>query len=139
MLGPKIKRNADKHFCLPIEFSTLIKLSNNVSYRPCEEIQEQKKNYEKVLQLVYSTGCLRSCSYLEYHGKVKPMYGMNNSRMISVIYWFGNRNDVKTFKEYLIYGVTDVIGFVGGTLGLFVGFSFLDSVVRIVNYFQFKY
>ena len=139
MLGPKIKRNADKHFCLPIEFSTLIKLSNNVSYPPCEEIQEQKKNYEKVLQLVYSTKCPRSCSYLQYNGKANPIYGMDNSRMISVVYWFGNRNDVKTFKEYPIYGVTDVIGFVGGTLGLFVGFSFLDSVVRLVNYFQFKY
>ena len=89
---------------------------------------------------MYSTPqCPRSCSYLQYNGKANPIYGMNNSRMISVTYWFGNRNDVKTFKEYLIYGVTDVIGFVGGTLGLFVGFSFLDSVVRIVNYFRFKY
>ena len=85
---------------------------------------------------MYSTQCPRSCSYLQYNGKANPIYGMDNSRMISVVYWFGNRNDVKTFKEYLIYGVTDVIGFVGGTLGLFVGFSFLDSVMRIVNYFS---
>ena len=63
------------------------------------------------------------------------MYGMDDIRKISVLYWFGNRNDVKMFKEYLIYGVTDVIGFVGGTLGLFVGFSFLDSVMTIANYF----
>ena len=137
MLSKLDKNNSYKNFCLPIEFSTLIKLSNNVSYRPCEEIQEQKKNYEKVLQLVYSTPqCPRSCSYLQYNGKANPIYGMNNSRMISVTYWFGNRNDVKTFKEYLIYGVTDVIGFVGGTLGLFIGFSFLDSVMGIVNMFK---
>ena len=47
-----------------------------------------------------------------------------------------NVERIKTFKEYLIYGVTDVIGFVGGTLGLFIGFSFLDSVMRIVNTFK---
>ena len=132
-----MKKNSDKNFCLPIEFSTLIELSNNVSYPPCEDIQDQKKNYEKVLgQYYYTTDCLRSCSYLQYDGKANPMYGMNNSRMISVVYWFGNRNDVKTFKEYLIYSVTDVIGFIGGTLGLFIGFSFLDSVMGIANYFS---
>ena len=134
-----MKKNSDKNFCLPIEFSTLMKfkLSDNVSYPPCEDIQDQKKNYEKVLgQYYYTTAdCLRSCSYLQYDGKAKPMYGMDDIRKISVLYWFGNRNDVKTFKEYLIYGVTDVIGFVGGTLGLFVGFSFLDSVMTLANYF----
>ena len=132
-----MKKNSDKNFCLPIEFSTLLKfkLSNNVSYPPCEDIQDQKKNYEKVLGQYYTTDCPRSCSYLQYDGKAKPMYGMNDTRKISVIYWFGNQNDVKMFKEYLIYGVTDVIGFVGGTLGLFVGFSFLDSVMTIANYF----
>ena len=130
-----MKKNSDKNFCLPIEFSTLIELSNNVSYPPCEDIKDQKKNYEKVLWQYYRTDCLRSCSYLQYDGKAKPMYGMEDIRKISVVYWFGNRNDVKMFKEYLIYGVTDVIGFVGGTLGLFVGFSFLDSVMTIANYF----
>ena len=130
-----MKKNSCKNFCLPIEFSTLIKLSNNVSYPLCKEIQYQKKNYEKILREYYSTDCLRSCTYLQYDGKAKPMYTMNNANKISIIYWFGNQNDVKTFKEYLIYGVTDVIGFVGGTLGLFVGFSFLDSVMTIAKYF----
>ena len=136
LLDAKLKKIADEHFCLPIEFSTLIKLSNNISYPPCEEIQQQKKYYERAFHLMYSQDCARSCSYLQYNGKAKPMYGMTNSRLISVVYWFGNRNDVKHFKEYLIYGVTDVIGFVGGTLGLFIGFSFLDSVMGIANYFS---
>ena len=87
---------------------------------------------------MYSKDCARSCSYLQYNGKVKPMYGMKNERLISVVYSFGNRNDVKYFKEYLIYGVTDVVGFVGGTLGLFIGFSFLDSVMGIANYFSIQ-
>ena len=130
-----MKKNSDKNFCLPIEFSTLLKLANNVSMPLCKEIEEQKKNFEYVLKAFYYTECSRSCSYLQYGGKAKTMYGMEDIRKISVVYWFGNRNDVKMFKEYLIYGVTDVIGFVGGTLGLFVGFSFLDSVMTIANYF----
>ena len=128
-------KNSYENFCLPIEFSTLLKLVNNVSRPLCKEIEEQKKNFEYVLKAFYYAECSRSCSYLQYGGKAKTMYGMTSSRKISVVYWFGNRNDVKMFKEYLIYGVTDVIGFVGGTLGLFVGFSFLDSVMTIANYF----
>ena len=79
-----MKKNSDKNFCLPIEFSTLVKLSN-VSYPPCEDIQDQKKNYEKILSEYYSTDCLRSCRYLQYYGKVKTLYAMNNANKISIL------------------------------------------------------
>ena len=31
-------------------------------------------------------------------------------------------------QEYLIYDITGFVGSVGGTLGLFIGFSFLDTL-----------
>ena len=80
-----MKKNSYKNFCLPIEFSTLIKLSNNASYPLCKEIQDQKKNYEKILSEYYSTDCLRSCRYLQYYGKVKTLYAMNNANKISIL------------------------------------------------------
>ena len=37
-------------------------------------------------------------------------------------------------KEYLIYDTLSLIGTVGGTLGLFVGFSFYDFLVMITHF-----
>ena len=37
-------------------------------------------------------------------------------------------------KEYLIYDTLSLIGTVGGTLGLFVGFSFYDFLVMIIHF-----
>ena len=38
--------------------------------------------------------------------------------------------------EYLIYDPLTFIGTVGGTLGLFVGFSFYDFVVMFIDLFR---
>ena len=37
-------------------------------------------------------------------------------------------------QEYLLYDMTGVVGTVGGTLGLFIGFSFRDIVVILIDY-----
>ena len=39
--------------------------------------------------------------------------------------------------EYLIYDTLSLIGTIGGTLGLFVGFSFYDFLAMIIH-FAFK-
>ena len=42
----------------------------------------------------------------------------------------------KVFEEYLIYDIMDMIGSVGGTLGMFIGFS-LDGVVTwVIGYIK---
>ena len=34
-------------------------------------------------------------------------------------------------REYLVYDMNGLIGSVGGTLGLFVGFSFFDLILKL--------
>ena len=49
---------------------------------------------------------------------------------------------IRTFdKQLLVYDANDMIGSIGGSLGLFLGFSFfdviskcLDLIIRLVNY-----
>ena len=36
-------------------------------------------------------------------------------------------------EEYLLYDETGVIGSVGGTLGLFIGFSFRDIIAYLIQ------
>ena len=41
--------------------------------------------------------------------------------------------DVKVETEYKVYDFTGILGSVGGSLGLFIGFSFLDVILCIIN------
>ena len=41
--------------------------------------------------------------------------------------------DVKVDTEYKVYDFTGILGSVGGSLGLFIGFSFLDAILCIIN------
>ena len=44
-------------------------------------------------------------------------------------------NEMKVQEEYLVYNEVDLVGIVGGNLGLFVGFSFFEKVKQIINFF----
>ena len=43
---------------------------------------------------------------------------------------------VMVYEEYLIYDTIGMIGSIGGTLGLFIGFSFTNAITFILNYLQ---
>ena len=40
----------------------------------------------------------------------------------------------KLYEEYLIYDIIGMVGSVGGTLGLFTGFSFAYIVTLLINF-----
>ena len=42
----------------------------------------------------------------------------------------------EVYKEYLIYDVIGMVGMVGGTLGLFIGFSFSNVITCMIEYIQ---
>ena len=43
------------------------------------------------------------------------------------------RHEVQVNEEYKVYDFTGILGSVGGSLGLFIGFSFLDMILYIIN------
>ena len=47
--------------------------------------------------------------------------------------WFTMQGNKEIHREYLVYDPLDFIGTVGGTLGLFVGFSFYDFIAMIID------
>ena len=56
---------------------------------------------------------------------------------------FAKPNEVKVYEEYLIYDVVSMLGAIGGTMGLCIGFSFLDVartlssfLVKIISYIE---
>ena len=47
---------------------------------------------------------------------------------MTAVYYQIVANDIEVREEYLIYGLEGLIGSTGGTLSLFIGFSFLDTI-----------
>ena len=77
-------------------------------------------------------GHLRPCHILEYSGQSKfSMFGLGNS--IKFEYKFLPPQLKTVYKEYLIFDMVGVIGSVGGTLGMCIGFSFSGIISTISN------
>ena len=77
--------------------------------------------------------CHKACQIFQYAGKVK-FIPMVDSELVGVdwTYTFSS-NDMTVNEEYLIYDFVGALGSIGGSLGLFMGFSCLDLGFHIIE------
>ena len=125
--------------CIPNVFSNL---DNNYSSPYCQNDTINEKcinNYIK--QKTYRSNCKRSCSNLEYFGELEismpyqpPEIG--NRSFYQMNYIIDKEMPMKVYEEYITIDAISMIGSVGGTLGLFIGFSFSNVINIIVGYLQ---
>ena len=80
--------------------------------------------------------CLKPCSILQYSGIVKYKERLDVAHSVQFKYRFANPQSVKVHEEYLIYDMIGLIGSVGGTLGIFIGFSFTCVVTSLINFLK---
>ena len=86
--------------------------------------------------------CKHSCKILEYSG----MYVANRPQKAKksekwdyhgFSYELSNlEHKCKVYEEYLIYDTMGMIGSVGGTLGVFIGFSMTGLISTAIDYFR---
>ena len=131
----------DEIECLPITFQNVIEqycIENKTKALPklCQNINRKIEN--KMLNTLYDLhGCAKKCEILNYRGdlqinkdqKVEP-------KTVAIWYWMVS-DELRVEQEYLINDTLGLIGYIGGTLGLFVGFSFFDLFSKLI--FVFKY
>ena len=87
--------------------------------------------------------CAKSCSVLEYTGFVDSIgpngvvYKPNpNETYFSLTIRHKHPGTVTINEEYVIIDFYGMVGVVGGTLGLFIGFSFFDAITFLMTFFQ---
>ena len=120
--------------CLPIDFATIKKLSGNFTIPICSEPANYYQWYEMVdLLNMAKISCKKSCKIINYNGISKPIMGYVNTRQLVWIEYSFNSNEIQVHQEYFIYGIDELVGSVGGILGLFIGFSFVDFLLKIIN------
>ena len=82
--------------------------------------------------------CPRYCNQLEYTGKVQG--DLNAYELSGSIGWtYSISSTTNVNEEYLVYDLPSLVGSVGGTIGIFVGFSVYDLVVLIIDNIQAKF
>ena len=123
-----------KYKCLPIEYTNIFKLSDtNLPFTAC--IKQSGFMNKELLEILDK--CSKACTTFEYSGTIVTHPEVfNNSRSTGLGFWFNGENEMAVSEEYLIYEITGVIGSIGGTLGLFIGFSFFDMSTKLINIFQ---
>ena len=90
---------------------------------------------------VYRT-CNPSCSIIQYDTKIinqeldsEP----ETANYFKLIYYFGNPQYTKVFDEFIIMNALGLLGNVGGTLGMFIGFSFSGVIAMIISFCKQRY
>ena len=84
--------------------------------------------------------CPKSCIFEEYTGiidfKQKKEFLNTTSNTFGIYYRYARPFAVNVNEEYVIYDLIGMIGSTGGTLGLFIGFTFYDIVLKLTSFFD---
>ena len=101
--------------------------------------KESNCNWHVLRDLIHNISIneehLKTCVTTQYLGKI-TYDGSENFEYASIVYKFAIPLKTKVYKEYLITDGNTLIGSVGGTLGLFIGFSISNVVYNILDFFK---
>ena len=107
-----------------------------MGFPQCETMEDYLCNFKPILDTAYYKGfkkCPKHCKWVEYNGELSNHYNHDRGGWIIWEYEFDNEL-IEVYEEYLMYDIIGLIGTVGGTMGLFIGFSFFDVSSNIIHY-----
>ena len=73
---------------------------------------------------------------MNFQNKQKNLQEKENWNFYQMHYSIDKEIEMKVYEEYIIIDAISMIGSVGGTLGLFIGFSFSNVINIIIGYLQ---
>ena len=112
--------------------------------------------YEVLANNVSTEACPPTCKILEYKGKIFKDESFNcfvnpndpeisagapnpmkmECKFMDFSYEFASPEYEQTYEEYMICDAKTMIGNVGGTFGMFIGFSFSNVISKLIEVFQ---
>ena len=121
--------------CIP---TGLMKMLHDIKASQCETKKEEDDAFEYIYRggFLYNHKCPKPCSILEYSGKLDywaNKYDQQSNNTIIIHLRFQIPEVITIYEEYLIYDFNGMLGSIGGTLGLFVGFSFSSVIELFIN------
>ena len=144
--------NPNKSFyeCLAVDFELIAKEStcclpnlpygsSAIDFDICQDFNNDNCTIA-MHGILLNTKCKQSCEFIQFDGKFDGLNSIEDPYNIELIIKFSRPAFVEVQEEYLIHGfaVADMIGVVGGSLGVFVGFSFINVIQSFVNYLKVR-
>ena len=132
--------------CIPPISKSVLKLSTRESNLTlCDDYEANlclgSAMLQKMLETNKRESCPKSCKQVDYTGQVIKTDSLERSwpsdMDMEVCFGFESMR-IKIDEEYLIYSFADMIGAIGGSFGLFLGFSFLDQLFALLEILQQK-
>ena len=139
--GNFIKDSLLQNRCLPYILDGYWQILANES-KKCEKIIDEIESFSTVQQMgrLYQKAnakCGKLTQKIHYEAEVAELpFDLKNKAVIRIS---GAVSPKRTIKEYLIYNIGDVIGTLGGSLGLFVGFSFFGVLSECLKFISNKF
>ena len=136
-----LNENNSNCLCIPAHSKTQFDIMN-ITLRFCQNKEEFFCAFKKLNACYFNKAttdmCLTACTHNKYF--VNQLDGEKigniNKNMINFMVSYSTM-DIRLYQEYYIYDAFSFIGNVGGSLGLFIGFSYTDFLGRILD-FVFK-
>ena len=123
--------------CIPIEMTSIWNLSKIQGNFPvCNTrttVLDKETEYHWKRFGILSQDCPKSCEMIEFKGEPIRYDGWSEPGKLT-FHMFFSMNEIKIQEEYLVYNAVDLVGIVGGNLGLFIGFSFYDKIKQVITF-----
>ena len=111
-------------------------LKNPTSLNFCAKISEEfcwMTNKNTSMRNLFKV-CKPNCKTTDYiFSRADYTVGPSEDRQVNFVI-FAPYASYKESREYLVYDIPDFIGTIGGSLGLFIGFSFFDFAGKVIDY-----
>ena len=118
--------------CIPISLITIQELSQiDPKLQICKNLTSIGKQWKHVWKS--REHCKNPCHLEEYFGRSQEWINHGKPGTLTLQIYFVS-NEVKVQEQYFIYNTVDLVGIIGGNLGLFIGFSFFDKIKQMISF-----
>ena len=130
--------NMQNYSNCPRKCSAVSTITNSIPI--CKTTEEFICAFDLAKKVKKSGSCLHLCSKTHYK-LFKSIYtertDSENAKRNVNIYYLIPPKEMSIEKEYLIHDFVGMLGSIGGTLGMFIGFSFLGIISSMLKQLQF--
>ena len=120
--------------CIPKVLKSITDISKiNKTFTFCNKTSRKDALETNWIDLTNLTNiCQKSCKTIQFKGDKNTYESLDYLKGILLVTYFST-NEINVQEEYLLYDIVDVVGIVGGNLGLFIGFSFSGFITKIFS------
>ncbi len=126
-------RSACKSTCYSPPLKTLMEIDDKNEIPECQDKEIFdcfEQNYFS-MHLQPIDECPDQCEKVEYGGRIQKQRGWSNTSVLLELQLGSDK--ISIYQEYLLFDFPSFVGSIGGSLGLFIGFSYFDCASLIID------